>query len=259
MKRPIYTESYDGLAIHEYKEYELEKPSFLVLGLPDTGLVGPIATSHLVRTLGLEEIGGIDSDRFFPPMIVVHKGEPRLPVRLFAKNNVLAMVSETAMSPSAIYPLSYALVDYASKRGIDYIVSLLGMAVPNRLELKKLRVYWIANTDKAVELGGKLEAERFVEGFLVGPYAAILKEASRRRVNNIIILSESFPDFPDPEAAAQVLQALSKIIGAEINVKALLDEAELIRIKTRELMKNTRKALAQMQKGYEQQIPLMYT
>jgi uncharacterized protein len=259
MRRPIYTESYDGLAIQEFEEYELSKPSFLVLGLPDTGLVGPIAASHLVRTLEMKEVGGIDSDRFFPPMVVVHKGEPRLPVRLFAHDNMLVMVSETAMSPAAIYPLSYALVDYASKRGIDHIVSLLGMAVPNRLELEKLRVYWLANTDKAAELGGKLGAERFMEGFLVGPYAAILKEASRRRMNNLIVLSESFPDFPDPEAAAQVLQALSKIVGKEINVKALLEEAELIRIKTRELMKNTRRALAQMQKGYEQQIPLMYT
>ncbi len=259
MKRPVYQEHYDGFTIVEYEDYELEKPSYLVLGLPDAGLVGPIAASHMVRTLEMREVGGIDSDRYFPPVVVVHQGVPRLPLRMFALGNTLVLVSETAMAPAAIYPLSYAIVEYAKKRGIDYIVSLLGMGVPNRLELEKPRVYWLANTDPASRLGEKLEVQRFEEGFLVGPYAAILKEASRRRVNNLVILAEAFLDFPDPEAAAQVLQGLSKIVGVEINVKALLDEAELIRIKTRELMKNTRRALAQMQKGYEQQVPLLYT
>ena len=60
MSRPVYEEYYDGLSIMEYKDFELARPSYLILGLPDTGLVGVIAASHLARVWDMEEIGGID-------------------------------------------------------------------------------------------------------------------------------------------------------------------------------------------------------
>ena len=66
----------DGFRILETADI----PSDLVLinGLPDVGLVGLLAASHIVRALRLEEVGAIASV-MLPPMIVLHGGVPKLP------------------------------------------------------------------------------------------------------------------------------------------------------------------------------------
>ncbi len=253
-----YEEVYDGLIFMETKPLELRKPSFLILGLPDAGLVGAISTSHMVRVLEMEEYGGIESYRYFPPVTVIHKGKPHPPIRLFYKDNIAALVPEIAIPPSAIYPLALAIIDYAQKRGIDYIISISGAPVPNRMNLEKPRLYWLASNDRVAKLVEGMKIDEFKEGLIVGPYAIIFKEAVKRRVNNLLFLAETYMEFPDPEAAAIVLETISKLIGVEIDVKKLLEEAEVIKIKTRELMKSTTQSLAKMGKGYEYQMPLLY-
>jgi len=257
--RPIYEEEYDGLIYLEYREVRLSKPSFLVLGLPDAGLVGVIAATHLVRSLGLEEYAGIDSTRLLPPVAVISKGLPRHPLRLFHLDNIIVLTAETAIPPAAIHPLASFIIDYARRMSIDYVVSIVGLAAPNRLEIEKPSVYWLASSEDAAKLAEKLGIKMMSDGYLVGPYAVILKEAVKKRVNNLILLAEAFLDFPDPEAAAAVLQVLSKAIGKEVDTKKLLEEAELIRLRLKELMRQTKQTLTEMRKTYEYQPPLMYT
>ncbi len=257
--RPVYEEEYDGLVYLEYRQVKLEKPSFLILGLPDAGLVGVIASTHLVRSLGLEEYGGIDSAKLLPPIAVINRGVPRPPLRLFHRDNVAVLLAETAIPPAAINTLASFIVDYARRMSIDYVVSIVGLATPNRLEIEKPSVYWLASSDEAKQLAEKLGIKMMGDGYLVGPYALVLKEAVRKRVNNLILLAEAFMDFPDPEAAAAVLQVLSKAIGKDVDVKKLLEEAEMIRLRMKELMRQTRQALSEMRKGYEYQPPLLYT
>ncbi len=75
----VYEESLDGLTLMEYIEFELRKPSFFVLGLPDTGLVGVISANHIVESMGLKEVAGIDIEALMPPVAVISKGEVRPP------------------------------------------------------------------------------------------------------------------------------------------------------------------------------------
>ncbi len=247
-RQPIYEEEFDGIILYEYEEFEPRSPSFLVLGLPDTGLVGVITVNHLCSSLGLKEVGGIDFARVMPPVAVIRGGELKTPIRFFFKDNIVALASEAPIPPQAIYPLSSLIVDYALRRGINYIVSIVGIASPNRMELPKPRVYWIASNEKARKLVEGLNLENFSDGYLVGPYAQILKQCVRKRASNIVLLADAYIEFPDPEAAAEVVQVLSKIMGVQVDVKKLLDEAELIRLKLRELMRQTRQTIAEMHK-----------
>jgi len=253
-----YEEYYDGLSIVEYKDIKLKKPAFMICGLPDAGLVGSIAVSHLINELKMEEVGGIESFRYFPPVAIVHKGEPKPVLRLFIKENILTVISEIPIPTGAIYPLALALIDYAQKKGIDHIISPIGVGVPNRLEIDRPKVYWIATSKDGAEILEKLNLKKFEEGFLVGPYAVILKECKRRRVSNIVLLAESFLEFPDPAAAAEALKVVANIVGIEVNVQPLIEKAEEIRLKTRELMDHTRRTLTQMKKALEYQLPLTY-
>ncbi|NPA04676.1 MAG: proteasome assembly chaperone family protein [Crenarchaeota archaeon] len=247
MARPIYEQQVDGIVLWEYEDFDLGHPSFMILGLPDSGLVGVIAANHLVEHLDLREVAGIDFQHAMPPIVVIRKGEPKTQLRLFAGKNMLVLLAETPVPTPAIYPLADLLVDYALRRRIDYLVSIVGIASPGRVRLEKPNVYWLASDEKAKKLmEGSGAARLFENGYLVGPYALVLKKAMRSRVSNIILLADAYIEFPDPEAAAEVLRVLSKLLNVEIPVEPLLEQAEAIRLKLREFMKETRRALSQI-------------
>ncbi len=239
----------------EYTDFKLEKPSYMLVALPDAGLVSVIGATHLIKKLEMEEVGGIDSYTF-PPVAIIHKGAPRPPARMFAKGNLLVVMSEFLPATPAVPSFVSALLDYASRRGIDVVTCITGLPIPNRFEVENLNTYFVASTkelvDKVKELGVKL----FENGYLVGPYALILKESYRRRINALVLLTESFMEFPDPEASARGIEVLSKIAGIKVDVADLLEQAELIRVKAREHMKKILPNLAQMKKEYEYTPPL---
>jgi len=121
-----------------------------------------------------------------------------------------------------------------------------------------LKTYYLTTTQRSFELAKNINAIPFENGFLAGPYALLLKELVHARVNTILLLTESFLEFPDPEAAAKSLELVSKIIGRPIDVKELVEEAELIRIKARDAMKNTMRGLIQMRKDVEHTNTYLY-
>ena len=253
----VYREEWIGeFRFVEYREFTPKKPSYMVIALPDAGLVSVIAASHMIRKLGMEEVGGIDSYTYLPPVIVVHKGNVRPPVRIFFKGNLLLIYTEFLPAATAIPFLVNSLLDYGARKSVDNLVCMTGIPIPNRFEADKLKSFYVPSNPEVDKAARSLGIEPFGNGFLVGPYAILFKEAIRRRMNAVMFLTESFMEFPDPEASAKNLTLLSKFVGVDIDVKELLEQAELIRIKAREHMKRVMPNLAQMRKEYEFAPPL---
>ncbi|NIM45840.1 MAG: proteasome assembly chaperone family protein, partial [Nitrososphaeria archaeon] len=90
---------------------------------------------------------------------------------------------------------------------------------------------------------------------MVGPHVAILKEALKRKVDSVILLAQSHYQYPDPGAASSVVNVLNRLLGFKVDVGKLLEQAEEIRLKTRETMQRTYKAMQKMQKMQEQELP----
>jgi len=86
----------------EDKEYSFETP-ISIEGLPDVGLVGAIAASHIVEELELEEIAHLESEQF-PPIMVIHKGMPKDPVRIYGNKNLIVLASEIPLPINTIAP-----------------------------------------------------------------------------------------------------------------------------------------------------------
>ncbi len=259
MTKPIYYEDIGGFTFQEYTDFKPGTPSYLILGFPDAGLVGSITVSYMVKSLNMEEVVGIDSRRYFPPATIVVQGNPRPPVRVFRRENVYTLVSDIPLPPQAFYSLAEVLTYWVRLRGFTYLLSVTGIAVPHRLQIDKPKLYWLASDENGEKLVETLEAERFTNGIIAGPYSLILKESIARRVSNIILLAESFLDFPDPEAAATVIEGLNRMLGLNMSVEDLLKEAEMIKLKMKELMKTTRNTMMQMGKGLEYQSPVIYS
>ena len=258
MPHPVFEEEFHGFTFTEVSD--LGRPRYLVVGVPDVGLVGSIAASHLVRALGLEYRVGVDSYTALPPVLVIDKGNVMPPIRVYSKGDIAVLLSEIPLIPPVLPSFSAAIVEYARSRGIEYIISATGIGNPQRIQEEKPALYWLASDREAALLAGSLrDAKIPQQGILVGAYAMILKEAVRKRVHNLVILVDAYIDLPDPEAAARAVEAISSITGVKVSVEELLKEAELIRLRTKELMKETKSALARLGKGLEYRAPVLYT
>ena len=242
--------------IVELKKVDIDSP-IIVCGFPDVGLVGALSTAHIIQHLDMDEIGYIDSD-ILPPVIVLHKGEVKNPLRLYAKDKLIVILSEIPIPPELIRPVARSIIEWAKKKNASLIVSLAGIATPDRLEIDEPKVFVVSSSGIAKDIAAKLNLETLEEGFIVGPYALILKEGLLNSLSNLVLLAQCFQQYPDPGAAAAVLKIFSKALGLQINVDQLIQEAEEIRIKTRELMRRTQNVMRQMQKTAEYEVPLMY-
>ncbi|MEM4412226.1 MAG: PAC2 family protein [Thermofilum sp.] len=252
------------MPIREWSSYirqEIPSDATLIVGMPDVGLVGPISTSHLIKSWELEHVGYLDSTGL-PPVILFHNAEPLMPMRFYGgyKGNeyVLVLHSDVAVPPQGIRSLAFYLVKFSTEKKLKRILLLGGIAVQDRLNIETPKTY-AASIDREMILYAKEKGiEPLKEGFVGGIYAQILKEGYKANFPALALLSECFLNYPDPGASASTLLALSKVIGREIDVKPLLEQEEEIRMRLREMMRRTLETMRGTGKEYEYTIPALY-
>ena len=229
----------------------------IVCGLPDVGLVGAIAASHIISKLNLEEVAHIES-ALLPPIIILEKGLPKSPIRIFGGEKLIVLISEIAIPSSIIRPIIGGIIDWAYEKGVREVFTLGGLPVPNRHQLEKLRIFGVASDNLTLKTLTEKEIEIIQRGFLVGPQALILKYCAEKSMHAIALLAESFYNYPDPEASSVVIQALNKIMDMNIDVSELVEKGEEVRLAMRDMMRRTQAELARMRKSHEYDIPGYY-
>ncbi len=230
------------------------KGAVLIEGMPDPGLVGAIAASYMITELKLEEIGFLDSP-LFPPFIVLHNSEVLEPVRLYGKDDLLVLISEIPIHPAIARPVAETVIEWGFEKGIRQVISLGGLNTPNRIDIERPDVYCIVGNGVDREKLEKAGVKFMSEGLLGGVKAMIVREAIMRRVPAIALLVEAFGEYPDPGAAAEVLKVLASYLTIEIKIDPLLQQAEEMRIKLKELMKKTVAAMKSPVTGAAQIAP----
>ena len=236
---------------------ECPKNANLVIGFPDVGLVGIIATSFLVKKLEMKTIGYMDSS-LFPPVLPFHNSRPHFPVRISTDGNIVVIFSEIAVPVKSYGAIAETIVEYAVKNDVRSMIMLGGIAVQNRLEIEKPSVYILPTKKEILEEIKLPTLKSLDEGFLAGIYAVIVKEIIKRDLKGYVLLAESHLGYPDPGAAASVLEVLSNILNLDIDTKPLLEQEEELRLHLKDLMKRTVETLRSAQKTYEQTPPLLY-
>jgi uncharacterized protein len=227
----------------------------ILLGFPDVGLVGVIAAEHLVSELGLTEVAYVDS-RLLPPLVVLHDGLPHSPIRVFGKDKLLLAVSETPIPGDIIYAVMYALIDWAKKKDVKMMVSLSGIPIQDRQDLKELKVFAAASNQSVLKAAQDKGIETLSEGYMVGPQAVILQRSARMNMPALALMSQCFLNYPDPEAAAEVLKSLAMVTDVKVDVAKLLEKGEEIRLKARDVMQRTQQEMTKMKKSQELDLPM---
>jgi uncharacterized protein len=227
----------------------------LLFGFPDVGLVGVIAASHLIDELNMTEAAYVDSE-LLPPLIVLHEGLPHSSIRIFADKSVLLAVSEVPIPAEVIYPVMNALIEWGKSKSVKMMISLSGIPIQDRQDVKELKAFAAASSPEMLKLAQDKGLEVLTEGYMVGPQAVVLQRAANSGPPALMLLSQCFFNYPDPEAAAEVLKELEKIIGLKVDVAKLLEKGEEIRVRARDVMKRTQQEMSKMKKGQEYDIPM---
>jgi uncharacterized protein len=244
----------DGLKIVETESIPTQ--AVIINGLPDVGLVGLLAASHIISFLKLREVGAIESD-LLPPVIVLHGGVPKAPMRIFAGNGLVVIISETVIPSSVTRPLANTLVEWAGRNASRLMLSLGGMAVANRQDIDVPRVF-AALSSKSVESQLNGAAEVLEEGYIVGAYGLLLRNCAQASIPAITLLTQSYYNYPDPEAAAAALTAVNKILSLKVDASDLMKRGEEIRLRSKDMMHRTHEEMNRMDKSHEYDLPPLY-
>jgi uncharacterized protein len=227
----------------------------MIIGLPDVGLVGLIATSYLISELDLEEIAYMDSD-LLPPVVVLHEGLPHAPLRMYGNKYLIAVISELAVPAPAIYTIMREIVEWAQGKKVKKILSIGGIPTEDRQTIQEPEVFAAASNQELLETLTKSGLKTLNEGYIVGAQALSMRYSISKNMPSIAILAQSFYNYPDPQAAAIALKELSKISDIKVDVSKLLEKGEEIRLKARDIMKRTQQEMNRMQKSQEYDLPL---
>jgi uncharacterized protein len=214
--------------VEVHTSFEMEAPT-LVEGLPGAGLVGKIATDHLIETLEMEWVGACHCDGL-PKVAVYRAGSATTmpPVRVYADeaNDLLALQADVPVSPTQAADFTDCVTAWLESEDI-FPVYLSGLpeeknGVPS--------VYGIATGNGRTRLEAAGIEPPTEAGFVSGPTGALVHAANARKLNGAGLIVETEARFPDPEAArALLVNGIEPLVDIDIDTDALVDHAEEIR------------------------------
>lgn len=217
-----------------------ESPAF-IMGFPGVGMIGVIVASELIQKIeDIEQIGYLVSEDL-PPISIFYDGELKLPFRIYysAKYNLLVSICEVPFQNDSYSDLTRTLLDWAIGMKVKEVVTISGIAtqmIP--FAQQEYIVYGAAEKPilaKLVEIG----VQKLQKGLIVGVEAAILNECLNNRLNGLLLLVESHPQIPAPEAAVAIIDILGKLFNFSIDTANLIEEGNIIRQKLMEVANKT--------------------
>ncbi|NGM69527.1 proteasome assembly chaperone family protein [Natronolimnobius sp. AArcel1] len=223
---------------------DLENPT-LIEGFPGVGLVGKIATDHLVDQLEMRYYASVHCEGL--PRIGVYRGGDRTvrpPVRLYVseEHNLLALQSDAPIGAQAAGSVANCVTNWI----VDQDATPLYLSgLPAEREDGDPSVYGVATGNAGSLLEDHAVDKPPEDGVITGPTGALINRGAQLGYDTLGLVVECNPQFPDPEAAGILLEeAIAPISGLEIDVDELLERAEEIRAK-REQFAQQMQALAQ--------------
>ncbi|AXG07356.1 proteasome assembly chaperone family protein [Haloplanus rubicundus] len=209
----------------------------LVEGLPGVGLVGKLAADHLVETFDMVHYANVHCEGL-PPVTTYATGDRELatPVRLYADaaRDLLVLQSDVPVSPGAALEFADCLGGWS----VDAEVTALYLSGigREREEGATPALYGVGTGDGGERLGAVDIDPPTEPGLITGPTGALLNHALHTDATAMGLVVEATPQFPDPEAAAHLLDAgIGPLLDAEIPVAELTEHAAEIRQAKRRL------------------------
>jgi uncharacterized protein len=207
----------------------LDEPT-LVEGFPGVGLVGKIATDHMIEAHDMVHYANVHCEGI-PRATVYQESDPSLmtPVRLYAdpERDLVALRSDVPVAPGAATEVAGCLDGWFDETGA-FPVFLSGLGREKDEAPPDLYGVATGNGGDALSRAGIEDPPE--SGLVSGPTGAMLAESLERGRDAVGLVVESDPQFPDPEASRILIRdGIDPIAGTETPTEGLVDQATEIR------------------------------
>lgn len=230
-----------------------------VCGFSTVGSVGVIATSHLINSLQLSPMGTVLHPKF-PAVALIHDSVPKHPVRVYQGDGIGVFTSEIQFTSEHDIYFANTVLEWFTKGGFDRLVVIDGV-VSNDLGIKEDSELWgVSSTPKGRDQLDGSSIQRIQQGVVTGIAGYLIAEGERRGLDVTALLAECNPIYPDARAALIAVEGLSELVGVEVPVDGLLEDARNIEEKVREAFERAQlNALPAPDSGDdEDDIPMIY-
>ena len=227
-------ESGDGYPLVLHSEAD---PSRLggtaVCGFSTVGSVGVIATSHLISSLQLSPMGTVLHPRF-PAVALIHDSVPKHPVRVYQGDGIGVFTSEIQFTSEHDVYFANTVLEWFTKGGFDRLIVIDGV-VSNELGIKEDSELWgVSSTSVGRDQLDNSSIQRIQQGVVTGIAGYLIAEGERRGLDVTALLAECNPMYPDARAAIIAVEGLSELVGLDVPIEGLLEDARNIEERVRE-------------------------
>ena len=216
----------------------------LIEGMPGVGLVGKIATDHIIDRLDMEQFAEVRGDGI-PPVTVFDSEERGVnpPIRLYIDpdEELVALRSDVPVHVMDAPLFAERLTEWVVEN--DVLPIYLGGLAAER----------DADEVPAVEGIGVCDGKRALEdeaipapdegGMISGPCGALLSDAADENADAVGLMVDTDPRFPDPQGAhALIKRGINPVADIDVGTERLVEEAEEIMEQRKELAKRMQQA-----------------
>ncbi|MFZ0441416.1 MAG: proteasome assembly chaperone family protein [Methanobacterium sp.] len=206
------------------------KDAVVLEGSPELGLIGNILGWLLVEELKMKQIGYIDS-KDFPPLAVLYKGIAIHPFRIYSTDGIVLFLSDFIIPPTVSYDMSNAIVEWMERNNSKELITFNSMVVMEKSD----SVAAAANSENALKRLGDLDLPILPFGNVNGLSGSLLTRTATKDIPASCLFAEVLNQYPDPRAAASLVNVLNKMLDIKVNAEPLLKEAEEIEERLKEL------------------------
>jgi len=206
------------------------KDAIILEGSPELGLIGNILGWLLVEQLKMKQIGFVDSKEF-PPLAVLYNGVALHPFRIYSAENIVLFLSDFIIPPNVAYDMANGIVSWAEKNNAKEIITFNSVVVRE----KSGQIAAAANSPDAVKNYANMDIPIMPFGNINGLSGTLLTRSMLKGIPASCLFAEVLNQFPDPRAAATMVETLNKILDTKIESEPLLKEAEEIESRLKEL------------------------
>jgi uncharacterized protein len=216
----------------------------LIEGMPGVGLVGKIATDHLIDERDMQEFASVRGEGI--PPVTVFDGSDRnvnSPVRLYADDEaeLVALRSDVPVHVMDAPLFAERLTDWIDDN--DVLPVYLGGLAADRDADEVPSVEGIGVGDGQDHLDDAAVEPPDDGGMISGPCGALLFEAADADVDAVGLMVDTDPRFPDPQGShALIKQGINPIAGVDVDTQRLVDQAEEIVDQRKELAQKMQQA-----------------
>jgi uncharacterized protein len=219
---------------------ELPQSPVVIEAFPSKGYVSTLAANHLIKQLGMDLVGHIESDKL-SAIAVVHDSKPMHPIRVYAKDELILIFSELMIPFSLVHEFTTSIGDWF--RELNPKSAILLASVPGISTEKEHEILAVSTDERVKDLLSRLDVKEMDEGVLTGMSSSLMIKCCGFKIPATSLMVET-NYIPDVLAAASLLKILSGVLGLDVNVDDLTKTGK-------EIEKKFKETLEQLKKGQQ--------